>query len=204
MLLRNPFFLLSIVTFLRLGSACSSSCSCCAASLAWEKEPTALSYDTRNPRLLGWPLHLGETLWNSKDKKCCLYKTPYVAALLRELHPTRDFLQTHLQENQKVCSVHKWRVSEEIHLVKSRLLHPFSTMKSTSKSGTRKDYLSCLRSPTKSSFKCLFKDTPLWCGTMITNLSNPEDQADRKIRTLCDQPRLMCVTPTALLGSWVL
>ncbi len=32
--------------------------------------------------VLGWPMRLGETLlpWKSKDKKCCLYKMPYVAA----------------------------------------------------------------------------------------------------------------------------
>jgi hypothetical protein len=32
-------------------------------------------------------MHLGETLppWNSKDKKCCLYETPYVAAPVRVL-----------------------------------------------------------------------------------------------------------------------
>ncbi len=32
-------------------------------------------------------MRLGETLlwWNSKDKKCCLYKTPYVAAPMRVL-----------------------------------------------------------------------------------------------------------------------
>jgi hypothetical protein len=32
-------------------------------------------------------MRLGETLlpWNSKDKKCCLYKTPYVAAPIRVL-----------------------------------------------------------------------------------------------------------------------
>ncbi len=44
MLLRNPFFLLLIVTFLRLWSARSSSSSCCAVSLAWEKGPTAGHY----------------------------------------------------------------------------------------------------------------------------------------------------------------
>ncbi len=32
-------------------------------------------------------MHLGETLlpWKSKDKKCCLYKTPGVAAPVRVL-----------------------------------------------------------------------------------------------------------------------
>jgi hypothetical protein len=36
---------------------------------------------------------------------------------------------------------------------------------------------------------------------MRTNLKNPKD--DHKKGTLSDQPRLMCSTPTALLGSWV-
>ncbi len=33
-----------------------------------------------NPIVLGWTMCLGETLlpWKSKDKKCCLYETPYV------------------------------------------------------------------------------------------------------------------------------
>ncbi len=35
-------------------------------------------------------------------------------------------------------------------------------------------------------------------------LRNPEDQDDRKKRTLSSQPQLTRVTPTALLGSWVL
>ncbi len=38
---------------------------------------------------------------------------------------------------------------------------------------------------------------------MSTNLNNPEDQADRKKGTLSNQPRLILVTPTVLLGSWV-
>ncbi len=76
-----------MVTFLRLGSARSSSSSCHAAPLVWAEKPTALLYNTCSPRLLGWPLRLGESLplWNSKDKKCCLYKMPYAAAPMRVL-----------------------------------------------------------------------------------------------------------------------
>ncbi len=92
----------------------------------------------------------------------------------------------------------------QTRLVKLRLLRPFSTRKSTNVSGARKDYLSCLRSPTKSTFKCLFKDILLWHGVMSMHLRNPEEQDDRNKGTLSNQPRLMCVTPTALLGSWVL
>ncbi len=86
-LLRNLFFLLSIVTLLRVWSASSSSSSCSALFLAWARGPMALSYNTSSPRLPGWPMHLGETLppWNSKGKKCCLYKTPCVAAPMRVL-----------------------------------------------------------------------------------------------------------------------
>jgi hypothetical protein len=39
---------------------------------------------------------------------------------------------------------------------------------------------------------------------MRKRLKNPEDQDDRKKGTLSDQPRLMRITPTVLLGSWVL
>ncbi len=107
MLLHNPFFLLLIVTFLRLWPARSSSSSCHAASLASAKGLTALLYNTSSPRLSGWPLCQGVPLppWNSKDKKCCLYKTPYVTAPMRvlvmssqKLRSTTKFLWTHLQE----------------------------------------------------------------------------------------------------------
>ncbi len=91
--LAKPFSYLSIVTFLRLESARSSSFSCCPAFLAWAKGPTALLYDTCSSQLLGWPLCLGETLppCNSKDKKCCLYETPYFPAHVRKLGDFLDF-----------------------------------------------------------------------------------------------------------------
>jgi hypothetical protein len=38
---------------------------------------------------------------------------------------------------------------------------------------------------------------------MSTTLRNPEDQDGRKKGTLSNQPQLMCVTPTVLLGSWI-
>ncbi len=37
---------------------------------------------------------------------------------------------------------------------------------------------------------------------MSTNLTNPKDQADHKKGTLGNQPRLMHITPTVLLGRW--
>jgi hypothetical protein len=39
---------------------------------------------------------------------------------------------------------------------------------------------------------------------MSKSLRNPEDQDNRKKGMLSDQPQLTRVTPTALLGSWVL
>ncbi len=107
--------------------------------------------------------------------------------------------------NLKFSLVHEWQVSQETSLVISRLLRKISTRRSTSKSDTRKDcLLHYLRSPTKSTFKCLFKHPPLWGDVMSKSLRNLEDQDDRKKGTLSNQPWLMCVTPTALLGCRVL
>jgi hypothetical protein len=39
---------------------------------------------------------------------------------------------------------------------------------------------------------------------MKTSLRNPDDQDGNEKRTLNNQPQLMRVTPTALLGGWVL
>jgi hypothetical protein len=39
---------------------------------------------------------------------------------------------------------------------------------------------------------------------MSKSLRNPEDQDDRKKGMLSNQPQLTRITPTALLGSWVL
>ncbi len=126
-------------------------------------------------------MRLGETLlpWNSKEKKCCLYETPYIAAPnIRWRHrkilcPTTDFQQTHLQEPDFFL-VHEWRISEETHLVISRLLWEISTRRSMSKSGTGKDYLShYLRSPVKSTFKHLYKQTPLWLVVMRKEPQEP-------------------------------
>ncbi len=158
-------------------------------------------------------MHLGETLapWNSKNKKCFLYKTPYVAAPVRVLGdiiakpmPYEQIPFGHTYKNQNFFLVHDWRVSQETRLVILRLLHEISMWRSTSKSVTEKDYLSCLRSSVTSTFKWLIKDTLRWRVVMSSNLKNPTDQDDCKKETLSNQPRLSRVTPTVLLGSWVL
>ncbi len=125
-------------------------------------------------------MRLGETLlpWNSKEKKCCLDETPYIAAPnirwrhRKILRPTTDFLQTHLQVPDYFL-VHEWRVSEETRLVILRLLWEISMRRSTSESGTGKDYLSrYLRSPGKSTFKRLYKQTPLW---LVVKRKEPQE-----------------------------
>ncbi len=79
----------------------------------------------------------------------------------------------HLQEPDFFL-VHEWRVSEETSLVISRLQHEISTRRSTSKSGTGKDYLlRYLRSPAKSTFKRLYKQTPLWLVVMRKEPQEP-------------------------------
>ncbi len=62
-----------------LGKLCISDFQGPAVLSLWD----SLQSSTQEGRIVsGWPLHLGETLlpWISKDKKCCLYETPYVAA----------------------------------------------------------------------------------------------------------------------------
>ncbi len=89
------------------------------------------------------------------------------------LRPTRNFLQMHLQEPE-LFLVHEWCVSEETCLVILRFLRRFSMRRSTSKSGTGKDYLShYLRSPAKSTFKHLYKQMPLWLVVMRKEPQEP-------------------------------
>jgi hypothetical protein len=56
------------------------------------------------------------------------------------------------------------------------------------------------RVPSSVSASRLHSDTSSWAKS----LRNPEDQDDHKKGTLSNQHRLMRITPTALLGSWVL
>jgi hypothetical protein len=71
--------------------------------------------------------------------------------------------------------VHKWHLSEGTCLVMLRLLREISTRRSTSKSGTGKDYLlHYLRSPTKSTFKHLCKQSPLWRVVMSKTTQEPQ------------------------------
>ncbi len=127
-------------------------------------------------------MHLGETLlpWKAKDKKLslrdALRRSTHLSIRWRHrkiLRPMRNFLQMHLQELEFML-VHEWRISEETHLVISRLLREISPRRSTSKSGTRKDYLLLyLRSPAKSTFKCICKQTPLWLFVMRKEPQEP-------------------------------
>ncbi len=97
---------------------------------------------------------------------------------------------------------HEWCNSEETHLVISRLLREISMRRSTSKSGTgyRVTWGVPQRVPSSVSASRLCSDTSSWAKC----LRNPEDQDDREKGTLSNQPWLTRITPTALLGSWVL
>ncbi len=157
--LQHHLFLLKRVTLLRLESACSSSSSCRAVSLAWAERPTAQLYDSSNPRLLGWPLRLGKTLplWNSKDKKCCLYKTPYVAAPLREIGDTivRTLFCVRLPTEAPTGIRFFWFTSE-VFLKRNVLSTQDSYVlyiqgSPLAQAVPRKDYFTHLRSPVKST-----------------------------------------------------
>jgi hypothetical protein len=131
-------------------------------------------------------MHPWESLlpWISKDKKCCLYEMPYVAAPTWVLGDiiTKSYAlcATSYRCTYKSHFFFGSRVThfKETHFVISRLPHEISTRRSTSKSGTGKDYLlSYLRSPAKSTFKCLYKQTPLWLVVM-----RKEPKEPRRIR----------------------
>ncbi len=146
----------------------------------------------------------GQEVLSLQDTLRCSTREPWENQVTSwQETPSYAWLPTDTHTRARICFVHKWHVSEETRIAKYRLLRPFSTRKATSKSGIRKDNFTRLRSSAMSTFKCLIKDTLLWRGVMSTNLNNPKDQADRKKGTLSNQPWLIRVTSTALLGSLV-
>jgi hypothetical protein len=113
----------------------------------------------------------GETLppWNSKDKKCCLYKTPYVAAFVREIGdvitrtppyaqpPTYAPTKTKFCFDLQVTDVFPKRPVSSIR--DSYILYIQGSLQA--KAVPRKDHFMRLRSPAKSTFKCLILETLL-------------------------------------------
>jgi hypothetical protein len=131
-------------------------------------------------------------LWNSKEKKCCLYKTPYVAAPIQVLDDViaksyalrvTSYRRTYKSQNSffgsgvtrfvRDLSCHiktpMWNFYEEIYKQRwyqNGLLISFFEE-------SRKEYL-----------KHLCKQTLLWLVVMRKSLRNPEEQADCKKRDI--------------------
>ncbi len=144
-------------------------------------------------------MHPWETLltWNSKEKKCCLYETPYVAAPIQVLGDViaksyalraTSYRCTYKSQNfffgsrvtyfvrDPSCHIETpmWNFYKEIYeqrCYQNGLLIAFIEE-------SRKEYL-----------KHLCKQTPLWLIIMRKSLRNPEEQADRKKRDI-EQPAL--------------
>ncbi len=159
-------------------------------------------------------MHLGETLlpWNSKDKKCCLYETPYIAAPIwilgdviakfYALHATSyrctyksqiffwfmsdAFLKRHVSSFWD-SNVKFLRGDLRVKVVPERTTYHVTW-------GVLRRVLSSV-----STSRLCF-DSSSW----EKSLRNPEEQEYHKKGTLSNQSRLMRITPTALLGSWVL
>ncbi len=159
-------------------------------------------------------MRLRETLlpWKSKNKKCCLYKTPYVAAPIWVLGDviakfyalcSTSYRRTYKSQN------FFWFTSDAI-LKRHVLSFQDSYVKflqgdlQAKVIPERTTY--CVtwgvprRVPSSVSASRLHSDLSSW----EKSLSNPEEQVDRKKGKLSYQPRLRHVTPTALLGGWVL
>ncbi len=127
-------------------------------------------------------MHLGKTLLTlkSKYKKCCLYETPYVAEPIWVLGEviakfsairTTSYRCTYKSQFFFGSQVTRFWRDPSRH-IKTPMWN-FSR-RPTSKSGTKKDYLLCyLRSPAKSTFKCLCKQTLLWHVIMSKTPQKP-------------------------------
>ncbi len=159
-------------------------------------------------------MHLGETLlpWNSKDKKCCLYKTPYIAApiwisgdIIAKFYAqcATSYRCTYKSQN------FFWFTSDKF--LKRPVLSYWDSYKKFLWGDLRVKVVPerstyCItwgvprRVPSSVSTSRLCSDSLSW----EKSLRNPEEQEDCKKGTLSNQPRLTCVTPTVLLGSWVL
>ncbi len=77
-----------------------------------------------------------------RDALCCSTHTSTKVTSLRILRPMHNFLQTHLQEPEILFLVYEWRVSEETHLIISRLLREFLRGDLQAKVVPEMDYLS--------------------------------------------------------------
>ncbi len=159
-------------------------------------------------------MRLGETLlpWNSKEKKCCLYEMPYVAAPIwvlgdviakfyalratsyRRIYKSQiffwftsaAFLKRHVLAYQDSYEKFLWGD------LRAKVVPERTTYRVT--------WEVLQRVPSSVSTSRLHSDSSSW----EKSLRNPEEQEDRKKGMLSNQPRLTRVTPTALLGIWVL
>ncbi len=159
-------------------------------------------------------MSLGETLlpWNSKDKKCCLYEMPYVAAPIwvlgdviakfYALHAT-SYRRTYNSQNFFWFTSDKFlkrHVSSYQDSYVKFLRGDLQAKVVPERTTYRITWWVPQRVPSSVSASRLCSDALSWAK----RLRNFKDQDDREKGMLSDQPRLTCVTPTALLASWVI
>jgi hypothetical protein len=106
---------------------------------------------------------------NSKAKKCSLFETPYITAHVREIGDvvarTLPYTQlpTDAPTRTRCCfgsQVSDMFMKRPLSLIRdSYMLYIQESLQT--KAVPRKDHFTCLRSPAKSTFKCLILDTPL-------------------------------------------
>ncbi len=152
-------------------------------------------------------MHLGEALppWNSKDKKCCLYKTLYVAAPVRVLG---DVIAK-ATPNKQIPLDAPTRSREFSWFTSDKFLkRPVSSYRDSyvkflwgdlrakvvPERNTYRAWGGLRQIPSSILSRILCSDVASWAQPSKTP----------KIKTLRDQPQLTHVTPTNLLGSWVL
>ncbi len=155
-----------------------------------------------------------ETLlpWKSKDKKCCLYETPYVAAPIQVLGDVMakfyalrvpSYRRTYKSQifiwftSDAFCKRHVLSFQDSyVKFLQGDLWAKVVPERTT----YRVTWGVPRRAPSSVSTSRLRSDSLSW----EKSLRNPEEQEDHEKGMLSNQPWLTRVTPATLLGSWVL
>ncbi len=190
-------------------SKSSTLLSCCAVSRLG-KRPTALSIDSSTGVTHA---SRGNSASKFQGLKFCLSKTPYKQHPQRStkvtsswiLHPTRDFLQMHLQEPEILffCSRVTHFGRDPSHHIETPTW--ISTRRSTSKGGTENGLLIAFLEESRMSTSSVSTGRLRSDSSSEAEASGSQkNKLTTRKGTWSNQPQLTHVTPIALLCSWVL
>ncbi len=138
-------------------------------------------------------MRLWETLllWNSKEMKCCLYETPYIAAPIRVLGDvianSTPYVRLPTDASTRARISFSWFTSDAF-CTRHILSYQDSYVKFYEEIYKQRwcqkptTYRVSWGVPRRVLFKCCCKQTPLWLVVRSRSLRNLEEQDDRKKR----------------------